>query len=104
MMQPDKVKIRAIIPSTEHPDVHIIDRSGLYPEEETADLTASPERVLHEIGEKVINSAALSVDMTQRANYQVPYTDTYINIANVRAKPIDPNTVTLTEGYGWKKV
>ncbi len=110
MTQPDKLKVRAIIPSTpvENEDKefevrHITDAHGLYPEVEIDQLSASTEHILHEIG-RLVAGVAVSVDRTIRGNYQIPHTEDVINIANVHAKPVNPATAKLAEGYGWKKV
>jgi len=100
--QPEKTIVRAIIPSTEHPDIHVTDRTGIYPTE-AVEITRNPERVLHEIGKRVLIGTSLSIDRAHRQNVQ-DYIGGNHNIADLRTKPVNPRTTQLAKGYIWSRI
>jgi hypothetical protein len=104
MSQPERMKVRAIIPSREKPPRYVVDQMGLYPEIEVGTLDRSSETLLHEIGRKILMGAHLSVDSAARANHQVPYSQVSVNIANMTTDSVDPESVTLSPGYHWDRM
>ncbi|RYX78891.1 hypothetical protein EON76_04235 [bacterium] len=96
---PSRYLVRAAIPNAENPDLYILDQAGRIPSVATTEKGLSVEQILQKIGGMTVG-VSLSIDrQTDRKNVQ-SY-DGIINVADVIAKPIDPNAAKLFDGYSW---
>ena len=102
-MRAETLVVRAIIPSSEDPSVHVVDGKGLYPEAE-ATIHTSQEVVFRQVGASVLGSYNIGINrQMNRGNYHMPDGRT-LNISNILADPINPEHVELADGYEWVKV
>lgn len=101
MNNPDKLIVRAHIPSLDNPDAHVLHFTGTLPSE-VAPINHSVETVLHAIGGKALNQGYVSIDsQLKRQNVSIPHNNTVVNIADVLAKPIDRSNLSLSDDYRW---
>lgn len=100
MQQPDKLIVRAVIPSADNPDVHILHVTGC-PPLEAAPINASQEDVLRAMGRRIMGHH-LSVDrQLSRQNVAYPFSGSVANVSDLQTKPIDRALVTLGDQYMW---
>lgn len=96
---PNQYTVRAVIPNALDPELHVLDRAGRHPSVSNTERVMSVEQMLQLIGNQAVG-AALSIDRLQdRRN--VSSQNGVTNIADVVAKPIHPESTTLSEGYIW---
>ena len=101
MNQPDRLIVRATIPSIDNPEAHILHATGTLPAE-TAPVNRSVETILHSIGHSALAEGYLSIDtQLERRNIAVPHSDEVVNIAEVLTKPIDRDQIILSDEYKW---
>ena len=101
MNQPNRLIVRATIPSIDNPNAHVLHETGTLPAG-TAEIRESAETVLHSLGRQVLQGGYLSIDeISDRRNIAIPFSATTINVTEMTAKPVDRSQVSLAQGYYW---
>ena len=96
---PSQYLVHAVIPSAENPELHILDQTGRYPSHATTERGLSVEQILQKIGGMTVG-VSLSIDC-QKNRKNIETDSGIINVADVIAKPINPNATKLFDGYSW---
>ena len=96
-----KLIVRAFIPSTENPDMHIVHATGTEPLEVDV-ITSDQEELLHRLGERVLQGSHLAIDIQRsRKNVYDTHRKMTVNVSELQAKPVDPSRVVLSNDYKW---
>ncbi len=100
MNHPERLIVRAMIPSADNPDAHILHVTGTLPAE-SAPLQRTVESVLHAIGNSALQQGYLSIDMLERRNVAVPHSSVVVNVTEILTKPLNRKNIQLNDEYRW---
>ena len=96
-----KLIVRAHIPSSDNPEAHVLHVTGTEPLE-VGTVRMSQEQLLNAMGQRVFMNGYLSIDAQESRRYvYMPAQKTTVNVSDLITKPIDRQTVQLSQDYKW---